>query len=95
MELHSVLPDLVPLSVSAEESGMDFYAARCPVMIDGAVAGYVLAGGRSAQHANTVHFNLFGKKSMAAASNIMHILRLIMFHGIQREKLNDHLKANF
>lgn len=64
VELHSVLPDLVPLSVSAEESGMDFYAARCPVMIDGAVAGYVLAGGRSAQQANTVHFNLFGGACM-------------------------------
>jgi phage replication initiation protein len=64
VELHSVLPDVVPLSVSAEESGMDFYAARCPIMIDGAVAGYVLAGGRSPQQANTVHFNLFGAACM-------------------------------
>lgn len=44
----------------SEESGMDFYAARSPVMYEGAVVGYVLAGGRSPNQANTVHFNLFG-----------------------------------
>ena len=44
----------------AEASGMDFYAARSPVLFEGAVVGYVLAGGRAANQANTVHFNLFG-----------------------------------
>lgn len=44
----------------AEDSGMDFYAARSPVIVEGAVVGYVLAGGKSANQANTVHFNLFG-----------------------------------
>lgn len=50
-----------------EVSGMDFYAARCPLMYEGAVVGYVLAGGRSVRQASTVHFNLFG-------SGCLHIL---------------------
>lgn len=44
----------------AEDSGMDFYAARSPVIFEGAVVGYVLAGGKSVNQHNTVHFNLFG-----------------------------------
>lgn len=47
-------------SYSAEASGMDFYAARSPIVYEGAVVGYVLAGGKSAAQHNTVHFNLFG-----------------------------------
>lgn len=44
----------------SEVSGMDFYAARSPVLFEGAVVGYVLAGGLSPNQANTIHFNLFG-----------------------------------
>lgn len=43
-----------------EVSGMDFYAARCPLIYEGATVGYVLAGGRDSRQADTVHFNLFG-----------------------------------
>lgn len=43
-----------------EASGMDFYAARCPVLYEGVTVGFVLAGGKSDTQANTVHFNLFG-----------------------------------
>lgn len=50
-----------------EISGMDFYAARCPLMYEGVTVGYVLAGGRSIKQAATVHFNLFG-------SACLHIL---------------------
>lgn len=46
--------------VHSEDSGMDFYAARRPLVFEGSVVGYVLAGGRSAQQANTIHYNLFG-----------------------------------
>lgn len=44
----------------AEPSGMDFYAARSPLVLNGATVGYVLAGGKSVQQASTVHVNLFG-----------------------------------
>lgn len=50
-----------------EISGMDFYAARCPLMYEGVTVGFVLAGGRSIRQASTVHFNLFG-------SACLHIL---------------------
>lgn len=50
-----------------EVSGMDFYAARCPLMYEGVVVGFVLAGGQSIRQASTVHFNLFG-------SACLHIL---------------------
>lgn len=44
----------------AEPSGMDFYAARVPLLLAGSVVGYVLAGGKSQAQADTVHFNVFG-----------------------------------
>jgi len=46
--------------ITAEASGMDFYAARSAVHFEGATVGYICAGGRSQNQANTVHFNLFG-----------------------------------
>jgi len=53
---------LFPLSNAhpVEDSGMDFYAARSPLYYEGSLVGFVLAGGKSANQANTVHFNLFG-----------------------------------
>ena len=43
-----------------EDKGMDYYAARCPLMFEGAVVGYCLAGGKSEGQAATVHLNLWG-----------------------------------
>lgn len=53
---------LFPLSSAhpVEDSGMDFYAARSPLYFEGQLVGFVLAGGKSSEQANTVHFNLFG-----------------------------------
>lgn len=51
---------LFPINVAPEVSGMDYYAARQPVMYEGSVVGYVLAGGKQQSQAGTVHFNLFG-----------------------------------
>lgn len=45
---------------TVEDKGLDFYEARCAVMFEGAVVGYVLAGGKSSAQAATVHFNIFG-----------------------------------
>lgn len=43
------------------ERGMDFYEVRCALRHEGAVVGYVLAGGKSQAQASTVHVNLFGQ----------------------------------
>lgn len=43
-----------------EDKGMDYYAARTALMYEGAVVGWVLAGGKSTSQAGTVHVNLFG-----------------------------------
>lgn len=43
-----------------EDKGMDYYAARTALMYEGAVVGWVLAGGKSTHQAGTVHVNLFG-----------------------------------
>lgn len=43
-----------------EDKGMDYYAARCPVLYEGKVVAYALAGGKSANQADTVHLNIFG-----------------------------------
>jgi phage replication initiation protein len=52
--------DLFNQVASPEASGMDFYAARTPLLYGGCVVGYVLAGGRDQRQSLTVHFNLFG-----------------------------------
>lgn len=39
---------------------MDFYAARCALIHEGATVGFVLAGGKSDSQRHTVHVNLFG-----------------------------------
>jgi len=57
-----------------EVSGMDFYAARCPLMYQGVVVGYVLAGGASIRQASTVHFNLFGSACLHIQPH--HLLQL-------------------
>lgn len=44
-----------------EDKGLDYYAARCSLVLEGKVVGMCLAGGKSAQQAATVHFNLFGE----------------------------------
>lgn len=43
-----------------EASGMDYYTVRCPLVVEGATVGFVLAGGRQDAQASTVHVNLFG-----------------------------------
>lgn len=59
LALGEALGDMFPL-VSTEDSGMDFYAARAPLILNGQTVGFVLAGGRSDNQANTVHYNFFG-----------------------------------
>jgi len=43
-----------------EDKQQDFYTVRCPLLFEGAVVGHCLAGGKTAQQAGTVHFNLHG-----------------------------------
>lgn len=43
-----------------EASGMDYYTVRCPLVVEGATVGFVLAGGRQEAQAGTVHVNVFG-----------------------------------
>lgn len=57
--LTEAVPGVFGIGV-VEDSGMDFYSARAAVMREGAVVGWVLAGGKSSAQASTVHFNLFG-----------------------------------
>lgn len=53
----------------AEDRGQDFYLSRCPILREGEVVGYVMAGSdKSAQQASTVHVNLFG----AACLHLSH-----------------------
>lgn len=49
-----------PLVAASQESGMDYYAARCPIVFEGETVGWVLAGGKQQAQSNTIHFNLFG-----------------------------------
>lgn len=44
-----------------EDKGLDYYSARCPLLIEGHVVGHVLAGSRDRNMAGTVHFNLHGE----------------------------------
>jgi phage replication initiation protein len=44
----------------ADERGMDYYTARAALMQEGAVVGWVLAGGKSTAQSGTVHVNIFG-----------------------------------
>ena len=44
-----------------EDRGMDYYAARCPLMHEGVAVGHCLAGSKSANQAGTVHVNLHGE----------------------------------
>lgn len=57
-----------------EASGMDFYAARCAVVFEGATVGYVLAGGKSDSQRHTVHVNLFGSACLHFAP--VHLERI-------------------
>lgn len=57
-----------------EASGMDFYAARCAVVYEGATVGYVLAGGKSDSQRHTVHVNLFGSACLHLAP--VHLERI-------------------
>ncbi|MES2092113.1 MAG: replication initiation factor domain-containing protein, partial [Pseudomonadota bacterium] len=57
--LTEAVPGVFSVGV-VEDSGMDFYTARAAVMREGAVVGWVLAGGKSVSQSGTVHFNLFG-----------------------------------
>lgn len=43
-----------------EDKGMDYYSARCSILVEGQVVGVCLAGGKSPDQAGTVHVNLFG-----------------------------------
>lgn len=43
-----------------EDKGMDYYAARCPLIYEGETVAHVLAGGKSSNQASTVHFNMHG-----------------------------------
>jgi len=51
----------------AEDRGMDYYAARCPLIYEGLVVGYCLAGSKSPNQAGTVHVNLFGAACLYVA----------------------------
>lgn len=57
-----------------EASGMDFYAARCAVVYEGATVGFVLAGGKSDSQRHTVHVNLFGSACLHLAP--VHLERI-------------------
>ena len=48
------------LEVGQSLRGMDFYSARTELLFAGECVGHVLAGGKSANQAGTVHFNLWG-----------------------------------
>lgn len=52
-----------------DEKGMDYYTARTPLMVEGAVVGFCLAGGKSTNQASTVHFNLFGSACLHIGSS--------------------------
>lgn len=49
------------LEVGQSLRGMDFYSARTELLFAGECVGHVLAGGKSAQQAGTVHFNIWGQ----------------------------------
>lgn len=49
---------------AVEDKGMDFYTARTALVHEGQTVGMVLAGGKSAAQAGTVHFNLFGEATL-------------------------------
>lgn len=57
-----------------EVSGMDFYAARCPIVYEGATVGFVLAGGKSDAQAHTVHFNLFGSACLHLSRSHLDVI---------------------
>ena len=58
-----------------EDQGMDFYTARCPLILEGATVGWCLAGGKSLQQAGTVHVNLFGGACLHLSPAKLALLR--------------------
>lgn len=52
---------------TVEDKGMDYYEARCPILYESQVVGFVLAGGKSSNQAATVHINLFGSACLHIA----------------------------
>lgn len=102
---------LFPLSTAhpVEDSGMDFYAARSPLYFEGALVGFVLAGGKSVNQANTVHFNLFGGACLHLGPSQLRALAdwidamggwitrcdlaLDVWQGLEVERVRDAWKA--
>lgn len=58
-----------------EDKGMDYYAARCPLLFEGQVVGYCLAGAKSAQQAGTIHVNLYGEACLYVSPAKWVVLR--------------------
>jgi phage replication initiation protein len=67
----------------SDSKGMDYYTARVALMYEGALVGWVLAGGSSrnragASQAGTVHFNLFGSALLhVTPQDLAHVQQFI------------------
>lgn len=65
----------------AEDRGMDFYSVRVPVLSNGAVVGYVMAGSKDSRQAATVHFNLFGQAMLVIPRHRLEVIRSFVAHA--------------
>jgi len=63
---------------AVEDRGMDYYTARAAISFAGETVGYVLAGGKSAQQAGTVHINLFGSAMVNVGANALARLKALI-----------------
>lgn len=59
----------------AQQSGMDFYTVSCPLVVEGATVGVVLAGGRQDAQASTLHVNLYGSACLHVSPAKWRLIR--------------------